>query len=266
MWMANINKMKNKILFITALLISIAETNAQETYSDSLNNTTVEARPKALHIGGATAFLGGASLGVIVHILDEYPRKGLPFISSTIAVAPTSLVAMGLGELFSKRPNKFTDSFKVNLGMSYSSPVFSEFIEGNKHRAGVNLAVISPKLSNWRYKLSFSKYFSEEFDFEGIESYRGYTNLSWWEMDLDLQYIIDINDDFLIYPFLGTQYNSIYSDDGHINSEILANYGVGTNYMLSNRLGLSFEMRYTLDVDDNPGNMILNLGVIYNIK
>lgn len=260
--------MKTTILFFAIFLHPAFTLNAQEFPADSTDTQSLSMQPrlKAFHIAGATAIVGGASLGFVSNAFDDYPRKGLPLISATIAVAPASLIGLGLGELISKKTNKFTGTFKLASGVSYSSPIFSEFVPGNSHRAGINLSLFSPRLANWRYRFGFSAYLPEDYTFERIPAYLGETRLSWWELDLDLHYLIDINPDFTIYPLIGTQFNSVRAQGSQLNNEILANYGVGSNIGLTSALGLYLEIKYTIDLDDNPGNTIIHMGLSYDLK
>ncbi len=218
---------------------------------------------KGLYIAGGTSIVGGVTLGVLSNGFSEHPRSGLPVIAGSIGLAPGSLIGVGLGSLFSKNHSIFSSSFQVGLGMTYSSPIFSEFVSANSHKSGINIRVLSNELGPWRYSLSFSKFFAEEYEFENTAGYFGRTNLSWWELDLDLQYLIKINDSFKVYPFIGTQYNSVHSEGSKLKSEILANYGIGTNIIVSNSFNVLAEMKYTVDPDDNPGNMSFSIGLLY---
>ena len=240
-----------------------AQLNEHTTKPDS---TKIGGELKGLYIAGATSIVGGATIGILSNSIDDHPRDGLPIISAGIGLAPTSLVGLGLGSLFAKNHSSFTDHFKLGLGLSYSSPVFSEFVPGNSHRTGINLRLISKEIGPWRYQIGFSKYASEEYEFERIEAYRGETNLSWWELNLNLQYVFDASDKIKVYPFIGTQYNSINSNGRNLNNEILTNYGLGLEYEIFNQWNIYTEAKYTIDPDNNPGNFIYSFGVIYALK
>ena len=259
--------MRIPIIAVILMLLNALVLNGQ----NSIDDTTKVSKPylgselKGIYIGGGMAAISGASVGLIMNAFDEYPRKGLPFITTGIVVAPTSLVGLGLGSLFAQKHSSFTDHFRVGVGMAYSSPIFSEFVSGNSHRAGINVRFISKEIGPIRYTLGFAKFASEDYDFERIEAYHGRTNLNWWELNLNLQYVIDITETLKFYPFVGTQYNSVHSEGSKIKNEILTNYGVGVEKTIFDRWDVFAEVKLSIDPNDNPGNYIYSLGLLYSL-
>jgi hypothetical protein len=255
-------------LLILSLIFTLASSLpalTQNEVQDSLSLGSKGGERNGFYIAGGSSIILGTSLGIFSNGFDDYPRSGLPAITGVIGVAPTSLIGIGLGSLFAKKHSPFDRSFQFGIGMTYSSPVFSEFIPNNSYRAGINLRVLSPELGPWRYNLGFNKYFSEVYEFEQIPAYHGHTNLSWWELNLDLQYMIYINDSFKVYPFIGTQYNQVNGPDRKLNTEILANYGFGMSVTVYSSWSLFSEMKYTIDPDDNPANLIYSFGALYSM-
>ena len=218
---------------------------------------------KGMYISGGISVLGGATLGIISNGFNDYPRTGLPFIASGLTLAPSTLLGLGIGSLFAKNHSHFTRTFQVGLGVAYSSPIFSEFVPGNAHRAGINIRILSSEIGKWRYNLGFNKFFSEVYEFDRIQYLHGHNDLSWWELNLDLQYLIYLTNHLKIYPFIGTQYNRVNSSEIKIKTEVLVNYGVGLNVKMYKDWSLFAEMKLTIDPDDNPGNMIYSFGTLY---
>ena len=247
---------------IKLLLIGMMITAAVSAQQDSTAHLKKGSQLKGFYTVGGLSVVGGATMGFVINAFDDHPREGLPFITSTIATAPSSMLGIGIGYLFAKKHSTFSNGFHLGTGVAYSSPVFSEFVPGNAHRAGPQLRITSPQLGAWRYNLSFSLFFSEEYEFERISAYRGETNLSWWELDLNLQYIIDINKATKIYPFIGTQYNSITSGGSQLNYELLANYGVGADMSIAEHWKIFSEFQFTVDPDRNPGNSKISIGLM----
>lgn len=259
--------MKSHTILLTVILLVFSLSISAQSRTDSLNveKKGIGGEQKGLYYGGGSAAIGGLAIGILSNGFSDYPRSGLPIIASSIALAPGSLLGLGLGSLFAKKHSRFSNSVQLGLGLAYSSPIFSEFVSGNAHRAGISVQLLSPELGPWRYRLGFNQFLSEEYAFEEIESYRGQNTLSWWELNLDLQYLIKVNDKFAVYPFIGTQYNQVNAMGSSLDTEILVNYGIGTNLGIGKCMNVYAEMQYTLDPDDNPGNMIFNLGVLYRL-
>ena len=255
-----------KALIAFVLLISpFALTGQSKLDTSAFDKKQIGGELKGLYLGGGSAILGGTSIGIIANGFSDYPRSGLPVIAGSIGLAPTSLLGVGLGHLFAKNHSTFAKSFQLGIGAAYSSPIFAEFVPDNAHRTGISVQVLSPELGPWRYRLGFNQYFSKTYEFDGIEAYRGYNNLSWWELNLDLQYMIYIYECFKVYPFIGTQYNRVNSGSAKVNTEVLVNYGMGTNIKIIKGWSLFADMQFTVDPDDNPGNMAIAVGVLYSL-
>jgi len=258
-------RIRHLALFIALLMC--ASINAQPASDTLATDRKGPGGPlKGLHIAGVTAIVGGAGLGIMSNAFNDYPRSGLPFISAGIGLAPTSLVGLGLGSLLARNKSSIEASFQFGTGIAYASPIFSEYVPGNSHRAGVSIQVLSPEIGPWRYRLGFNIFAAEDYTFDDIPAYYGYTRLGWWTLNLDLLYMLSMNDVLTIYPFAGTQFNRVQSEGRKVKDEVLVNYGVGATLKVWRQFSVFLDMQYTLDPDDNPGNMAIQAGVLYSVN
>ena len=257
--------LSSSFLVIIIALIVLRPVHGQsiDSIQENHSQSFLGGELKGMYISGATSIFGGIIVGLVSNGMDDHPRSGLPLIAGGLTLGPSSLLGLGVGALFTRNHSYFTRTFQLGIGMTYSSPIFSKFVPGNSHRLGINIRVLSNEIGKWRYNLGYAQFFSEEYEFKEIPAYHGRTNLSWWELNFDLQYLIYLNDSVKLYPFIGTQYNKVNSTGSKVKTEVLVNYGIGSNFEIYQGWSLFAELKLTLDPDDNPGNIIYSFGTLY---
>lgn len=233
---------------------------------------------KGILISSVASAIVGAGLGAY-DLGFEGGRTGalLPVISSGIGVAPSSLIGLLLGSAFAKDHSTIRNTFKFGVGITLS-PIYlnttADPLDVSLHAhysPGLHIRMASPDINRWRYNVGFSHFSAKEYEFYGSSSFKGFTNLTRWEFDLNLQYIFPVGTHIELYPMVGTQYYVIRSagntaPNGKLQSEILTNYGAGVNVVLTKNTMLFSEFKSTLDPDPNPTKWSFSGGVYFHFN
>ena len=225
---------------------------------------------KGMYIFGATTTLVGVGFGVFVQQISEVgERRGLPLITGAISLVPGTLLGLGIASLHPKKKRTpINRSFIIGTGLTVA-PLFlptESFMELNTvYRSGINFRLLSPEIGPWRYKLGTNYFFATEHQLPDR-----ITRRSGWDINLDLQYLIYLNTQTLLYPFIGlnvdfAQREDLNSPGGKGTRErIASNFGLGISQKMSDRWNLFFESKLT--ADDERDKVIFTAGVQLYLK
>jgi hypothetical protein len=218
---------------------------------------------KGMYVGGGIFAAGGAALGAFANGFSGGNKNGaLPFHTAVWASVPGSLIGLGFGAASKKLPSPVRKSFQVSFGLALSSAFSGNNADSGK--SGVYLRFLTPELGNWRYSFGFNQYFSQEF--------MGF-NQTFTEFNIDLQYMLYLDDLMIIYPFIGNNYlirtssaiNTGSQYDGTTLDDAGVNYGLGINVLLSPRWNILGEIRFTISQGEDNWTAY-NFGVQYYLK
>lgn len=215
---------------------------------------------KGMYVAGGFAGLTGVAAGILIELTTDGGRKGIgtPLVAGGLAIAPASLIGLGIGSLLGRHHSHFTHSFQVGLGMTLSptfmrSPPFPENKQPEgRYVSGINIRLLSPQIGKWRYNLGLNHFFSRTYEFLD-----GAQQKSWQSINLDLQYTIRITDEFQVYPLVGSQYHNF------LKSELYTNVGTGLNVGFAKQWRLYGEVKWSLDPDERFNQANYSFGVLF---
>lgn len=111
--------------------------------------------------------------------------------------------------------------------------------------------------------------------YEFVESFRAEANfkyylkknfVSWWNADLNLQYVIPVADNFNVYPMVGAGVLGSVPEHGDGTTAFVFGGGAGAEYFLTENVKLYFDAIYQYGKKDGwkvVDNPILSLGIAY---
>lgn len=116
-------------------------------------------------------------------------------------------------------------------------------------------------------------YFTDRFRGEASFDYFFKKNyLSMWDLNANLHYLIDLSDDWKVYPLAGLGYTNWTVSGIEIEGlksssastgKIAVNLGGGIQYDLSERLKLNAELKY--QIINNYNQVVLGVGFAYHL-
>ena len=253
------------IIFVFTLCSNLlAETKLREysnTFTSDTSSIKLGGELKGLYFLGGTALLTGIGIGIYAQGFSDYGREGIsfPIIAGGLAVAPASLVGVGLGNLLGKKKSKLSRSFQIGVGYTLSSVSIrrssNEEESVNEFVPGVHFKILSNEIGKWRYQLGVNHFFNRTYEL--INSPR---KESWQTINLNLQYLFQINRALKLYPFVGSQFRNFLKD------ELYTNFGLGIHYEFKNRICVYGEVKGSYDPDESPSFYSFSIGTSYYLK
>ena len=215
---------------------------------------------KGMNISGGLFILAGIALGTAAEVITDGGRKGIgfPIIAGGLPAAPGSLVGLGVGSLLAKNHSKLSRSFQIGVGITFS-PVFirappfpNDRQPTARYVSGLNIRLLSNEIGKWRYNLGLNHFFTKTYEFEDQVRRK-----SWQSLNLDLHYLIYINQTLKLYPLVGSQLHNF------IKRELYTNFGVGFNFEFIPKLSFYGEVKYSLDPDQDLNQLNYSFGALY---
>lgn len=158
-----------------------------------------KAGTKGFVIGGASGLVIGGSFGLVTSWISESNQHfSYPATYGLSVAVPSALVGFGIDQIFRKTPSRLTGSPAVTIGFSSAEQLFFYKTDAD-YSPGIQLGLLSPKLSHWRYHLVFEHYFSFEKEIEQIVI----TKSAIYGFNLNLHYVFEGNR-WEVYPFVGS--------------------------------------------------------------
>lgn len=252
------------ILVIWACSNSFAQSMKNDTIAEIHTDTSkngIGGELKGIYVLGSIAIAGGTGLGIYAQNYSDGGREGVsfPIIAGGIALAPASLIGLGLGSLIAKKHSKINESFQIGIGYNLSSvairrPPFEEEPE-TEYVSGLSIRIVSPEIGHWRYHLGINHFFSRDYEF-----FNGFQEVSWQTINLNLQYVIHITRSLRMYPFIGSQFRNFVKD------EIYTNFGLGIHSKMTNNMVLFGEVKGSYDPDESPSFYSFAIGTAYYLR